>query len=318
MTDMPATKAIALAYIRMQVADLDASCRFFKRFGLIVREQTSDALYLAGTGSEHHLLILHQGAPAIRSTAFEVAEMRDLVDVSAGVPGASPVEAMADAAGGHRVTIPDPDGNVIELVHGLATCAPLAVAAIAEFNTAGNPVRRRNAIVRPEAQPSRVLRLGHIVFKTPDVEALVRWYGDTLGLLASDDVLSDDGNELIMSFVRLDRGAEFVDHHVMQFIAGAANHIHHISFEVQDIDDLYMGHAALSSEGYQHVWGIGRHLQGSQIFDYWLDPNGVMYEHWTDSDRFDAGVPKGVVSAHEMAGPWGPAMPEAFIQQAFR
>ena len=311
----PIIKATALAYVRVQVEDLEASERFFNKFGLITRERTVDRLYLAGTGSEHHLVIAHAGSPKMLAAAFEVANMRDLERASAMIAGASGVLPLSDAGGGFHVTLPDADGNMIELVHGITECAPVAVLDPPELNTAIHPNRRRNQIVRPAFSPSRVARLGHVVFKTPSIETLVQWYAETIGFLDSDDVAHEKGEELIMSFVRLDRGHHYVDHHVMQFLKGERNHINHISFEVQDLDDLYMGHDALADAGYRHVWGIGRHLQGSQIFDYWLDPHGVMYEHWTDSDRFDASVPKGFTRLHDMDGPWGPPMPDAFIQQ---
>jgi catechol 2,3-dioxygenase-like lactoylglutathione lyase family enzyme len=169
--------------------------------------------------------------------------------------------------------------------------------------------------MRPPPGPAHVIRLGHIVLRTPSVRRLSEWYLNTLGMLESDDVLTPDESDLLMSFVRLDHGDEPVDHHVMQFLSGTPRTVHHISFEVQDIDDLQVGHAALAGAGYTHMWGIGRHLQGSQIFDYWLDPFGVMYEHWTDTDVFDASVPKGTLRVEDLHNsPWGPQMPQAFLE----
>ena len=36
---------------------------------------------------------------------------------------------------------------------------------------------------------------------------------------------------------------------------------------------------------------MGRHIKGSQIFDYWKDPFGNELEHWTDGDLFTAADP---------------------------
>ncbi|WP_431236268.1 hypothetical protein ACQ856_29925 (plasmid) [Mycolicibacterium psychrotolerans] len=36
---------------------------------------------------------------------------------------------------------------------------------------------------------------------------------------------------------------------------------------------------------------MGRHVQGSQVFDYWADPDGLLVEHYADGDVFDASVP---------------------------
>ena len=54
------------------------------------------------------------------------------------------------------------------------------------------------------------------------------------------------------------------------------------------------------------TWGIGRHILGSQIFDYWQDPWGDKHEHYCDGDLFTADEPTGVhaVSREAMAQ-WG-------------
>ena len=50
------------------------------------------------------------------------------------------------------------------------------------------------------------------------------------------------------------------------------------------VDAVAMGGEYLKERGYDRIWGIGRHIQGSQIFDYWRDPWGNVVEHFTDSD----------------------------------
>ena len=40
----------------------------------------------------------------------------------------------------------------------------------------------------------------------------------------------------------------------------------------------------MAAAGHVHNFGIGRHILGSQIFDYWSDPWGRNHEHWTDGD----------------------------------
>lgn len=306
-------KAAELAYVRVQVPDLDLAEKFYSDFGLVVRTREPDRIYLRGTGPDHHLLVAQRGDRRLLALAFEVGSLEELTAAS-GLEGASGVEAIEEPGGGHRVTLADPDGNRVELVHGIVKTTPLPVD-LQHFNSASGRERRRNAVVRPQQGPSRVLRLGHAVLRTPNVARLSNWYQTMLGLLVSDEVPLPDGSDMLMSFVRLDQGEHAVDHHVFQALKGAPNQLHHISFEVQDIDDLQMGHRALQAGGYKHMWGIGRHLQGSQIFDYWLDPFGVMYEHWTDTDVLDASVPKSIRQIHEIDSPWGPPMPEDFLHQ---
>ena len=304
-------KALELAYIRIQVPNLDEAERFFNTFGLRTRAREGGRLYLHGTGPEHHLIVAHEGEQRLLALAYELPQATDL-DRAARLPGASSIAPLDDLAGGSCVTLVDPDGNRVEVVHGQAICAPVDVPK-QMFNSAAERFRRKNAVVRPIVGPSNVLRLGHVVIRSPDVASLRDWYRDMLGLLESDDVPAPDGDGLLMSFVRLDQGETPVDHHVMQILKGGKNQIHHISFEVQDIDDLYVGHEAMRTAGFRHMWGIGRHVQGSQIFDYWIDPFGVMYEHWTDTDMLDSSVPKGVTDLQDMHMPWGPPMPDNFI-----
>jgi hypothetical protein len=61
----------------------------------------------------------------------------------------------------------------------------------------------------------------------------------------------------------------------------------HSAYQVSDLDALAAGGAYLLDEGYFRSWGIGRHIEGSQIFDYWRDTDGFLVEHFTDGDRFD-------------------------------
>lgn len=307
-------KAAELAYVRVQVPNLDKAEHFFNMFGLPTRLRTDDRLYLRAGGPDHHVIVAHQGERRLLAIAFEVATMAEL-ERAATLPGASAIEPLDDPSGGHRVILHDPDGNQVEVVHGLARAEAMPYPTQI-FNSAGDRHRRRNAVVRPHHGPSRVLRIGHVVPRSADVKRMAVWYTQTLGLLESDDVpLPGAKDALLMSFVRLDQGDTPVDHHVMQILHGEPNQIHHISFEVHDIDDLNVGHEALATAGYEHVWGVGRHMQGSQIFDYWLDPFGTMYEHWTDSDMLDASVPKGVTRIDDMHSPWGPEMPAAFLAQ---
>ena len=308
-------KSAELAYARVQAPDLDLAERFFHDFGLKTRHREDGRLYLRGTGSEHHLLVVERGERRFLALGFAVERAEDL-ERAALLPGASLIEQTGEPGGGARVILHDPDGNRVEIVQGAAR-TPREPTDLQYFNCASDPARRRNAIVRPPAGPARVLRIGHAVMRSPDVARLSDWYRATLGMIASDNVRLSE-SELLMSFLRLDAGERPVDHHVFQALKGPPRHLHHISFEVQDIDDLFVGHQALQAAGRKHVWGIGRHRQGSQIFDYWLDPFGVMYEHWTDTDMFDASVPTVEIAVEEMGPPtpWGPPMPEAFLQQA--
>ena len=65
----------------------------------------------------------------------------------------------------------------------------------------------------------------------------------------------------------------------------------HSAFEALDQDAIGQGQQFLKARGWRHFWGMGRHILGSQIFDYWLDPCGYEIEHYADGDVYDADHP---------------------------
>ena len=139
-----------------------------------------------------------------------------------------------------------------------------------------------------------------------------------LGFLCSDDVYAGSKDNVIASFNRCDRGKTFVDHHVFLCLEGPKVGLNHLSFEVQSIDDVMLGHEHLRETGrYQHVWGIGRHVLGSQIYDYWKDPWGRVHEHWTDTDVLNSRHRPKLLPAEEgLRSQWGEPVPQEFITHA--
>jgi hypothetical protein len=79
-----------------------------------------------------------------------------------------------------------------------------------------------------------------------------------------------------------------------------------------------MGQRVLREKGFVHAWGIGRHILGSQIFDYWQDPWGDNHEHYCDGDLFTADQPMGVHPvSREAMSQWGQPMPRSFTRPHF-
>ena len=209
--------------------------------------------------------------PIQLSLAFAVADPDDLRRVATLV-GASGIESIDEPGGGRRVRLKDPDGHGVEVVYGIETVPALPVTRQA-LNLGANRLRN-GEFQRPPRGASQVKRIGHGVLMTTDLHRMVAWYRDTLGLLVSDEVYAGRPDNLVGSFNRVDRGDTYVDHHVFFCVQGNKNGLNHLSFEVQDIDDVMIGHNHLKAKGYAHVWGIGRHQLGSHIFDYWAGPLG--------------------------------------------
>ena len=143
----------------------------------------------------------------------------------------------------------------------------------------------------------------------------VAWYRDTLGFLASDDVYAGPPDNLIGSFNRLDRGETFVDHHVFFCIQGQKTGLNHLAFEVQDVDDVMIGHNHLKQRLRPCV-GVGRHELGSHIYDYWQDPWGRVHEHWTDTDTLNARRPARSARDRCPERSLGEPIPPSFVEHA--
>lgn len=312
---MALIKVQDIAYGRLRAPDLDAMEEFLTHFGMIKAERTKRALYMRGAGPSHHLHVTELGDPRFLGIAWQAASEEDLARV-AKAPGASPVEAIDEPGGGKRVRLKEPNGYEIEVVYGIERVAPIAVKRQA-INNGAEMLRRKGELYRLKRGPSTVQRIGHGVLATPKLRETVQWFRDTLGLIGSDDLYVGSKDNLIGSFNRCDRGAEYVDHHVFFCLAHGTAGLNHLSFEVQDIDDVFAGHHYLKQLGkYEHMWGIGRHLLGSNVYDYWADPWGRVHEHWSDSDRLNAQSGTNLMPAEEgLTSQWGEPPPQKLLDR---
>jgi len=95
---------------------------------------------------------------------------------------------------------------------------------------------------------------------------------------------------------------------------GPSDRYVHSAYQECDLDAIAAGGEYLRELGYQRSWGIGRHIQGSQIFDYWRDPDGFLVEHYSDGDMFDNTLEPGWApfTASGLAQ-WGPPATKDFL-----
>jgi catechol 2,3-dioxygenase-like lactoylglutathione lyase family enzyme len=308
---MSVIKVRDLAYIRLAAPDLDQMEAFLTAFGLRRATRTDNRLYMAAADGRHHAHITELGEPRLIGFAFEAAHREDL-DTLARLPGVSPVRPRNEPGGGECVILREPNGYAIEVVWGIERNDPIDLKRM-PVNNAAEPLRRKGVLMRPTPGPATVNRIAHCVLGTPKVSETVGWFRITLGLIGSDDVY-DNSEELRMSFSRLDRGSEYVDHHVLFCALNQQAGLNHVSFEVADLDDVFLGHDHMRKLNYDHVWGIGRHFLGSNVFDYWADPWGRVHEHWSDTDRLNAanGSQQHSIDDGVMRSIWGDAAPERF------
>ena len=277
--------AIEPLYVRYQVPDLVRMEAFLHDFGMQTAQQSATQLFMRGSGSTPYVYEAVAGAEArFLGAGFRVAERADLERVAA-LEGSGPIEAIVDApGGGHRVRMRMADGFDIDAVHGAAEAAPLATRDAIALNTARTKPRT-NQFVRIAQAIAPVSKLGHFVLHVHEHRAAVAWLHQRFGLIASDNMgPPGDPEQAAGTFLRIDRGEQLVDHHCLLVLGTDKPGVHHCSFEVEDVDAVMAGHDFLLQRGYTLDCGVGRHLLGSQIFDYWRDPFGFRIEHYTDGD----------------------------------
>lgn len=281
-------KATQLAFLRFEKTDLDEAQRFWEDFGLITVSRTPDELVMRGTGSAPAVLWARKAQKSrYVGAAFVVPPDTDFERLQRD-SGARALGAHVVPGGARGVGLLDPDGHEVWLITDWAQVdrMPQRAATHDHINSlAQSP--RVNATVRTDIEPASVGRLGHVVLQTTDFHAMADWYMRHLGVIPSDVQHLEDGSTFL-AFFRLDLGSTPADHHTLVIASGLEACYEHSAWEVNDLDALGQGQQVLRANGHDHMWGIGRHLLGSQLFDYWRDADGLAFEHYTDGDMFTA------------------------------
>lgn len=289
--------------------DLESIERFLLDFGLVVAHRSEQRVYLRGAGPLPYVYVIEQSAESgFAAIAFAVERFADL-QAAQDLPGASPIQTLNTPGGGHCVVLHDPSGRRIELVHGITPVDPMPVRAALTLNSAQHK-QRFGDVQRPGKGPAQVLRLGHVAIGVKDMHSLLQWYCQVLHMLPSDLIVDGaDHSCPSAAFLRLNRGPQWTDHHTIALFQADHDFVHHASFEVQDFDAQCMGHAWMTAQQWSPFWGVGRHVLGSQIFDYWRDPSGNLIEHFTDGDLFNHQSPTNATAACDSSlYQWGPPM----------
>ncbi|MFE5486495.1 VOC family protein [Streptomyces sp. NPDC056527] len=310
----PVIKVHDIAWLEFSKPDLDRAEVFGRAFGFVTSYRDGRELHLRGTQAGAPCVIIRKGrGTRFLGPAFRAADARDLLRL-ADATGAR-VRPLPETLGGSVVDLADPGGLPVRVVAGTEELPALAAQSAQRLNLAGG-IDRINGTQRPPREPAGVRRLGHVVLQSTAYRRTLDWYLRHLGLIVSDFLYYEGQRERgpTMSFIRCDRGPTPTDHHTLALTLGPSDRYVHSAYEVADLDALAAGGAYLLDEGYKRSWGIGRHIQGSQIFDYWRDPDGFLVEHFTDSDMFDSGLEPGwaPMTASGLAQ-WGPPATKDFL-----
>src|SRR6478752_7625079 len=300
----PIIKVQDVIWLEFEKPDLERAEAFAQAFGFSTALRTDEELHLRGCDAGAPCVLIRRGErEKFLGPAFVAAEHSDLVRL-ADATGAT-VHPLPESLGGVTVDLVDPSGLPVRVVSGTHRLEALPTAQTPHVFNFGHTKVRTNAMQRPPRVPTNVQRLGHIVVQTPKYFEALNWYLDTFGMIVSDFSYYPGQRE---------RGPVAADHHTLAMALGPVKRYMHSAYEVADLDALAAGGEYLREQGYFRSWGIGRHIEGSQIFDYWRDPDGFLVEHYADGDMFDNTLEPGWAAMHASGlYQWGPPPSKDFM-----
>jgi catechol 2,3-dioxygenase-like lactoylglutathione lyase family enzyme len=248
-----------LRSVALNVPDLAKAESFYTQvWHLDVAQRGDGVLYLRGSGSDAYLLALHAGGPVpqIRHVTLRARSEDGLRAVAAHVASAGgtlvkdigPVQG--DPSGGVGLVLRDPDGRVFQVVHG-------------DQRVDGGTARDK-----PE-------RITHVVLNSHAVDDTQRFLEQALGFTLADRTVA-------IAFMNCNR-----DHHTLAVGVADNDALNHIAFVMPDGESVMRGGGRMRDAGFPIQWGPGRHGPGNNLFNYFIDPFGVVIEYTAEVQQVD-------------------------------
>ncbi|MGJ5001586.1 VOC family protein [Bradyrhizobium sp. HKCCYLRH2060] len=276
----------ALRSVDLGTPDLARSEAFYRQtWGLERVAEARGIVYLRATGSDHHVVALHQSQRTeLKAVTFRLAESSDFDAVSRNAihEGATLIAAPAPN--------PGPDGGVIMSLRG----------------PEGGVLRFVHDDLRHDARPPRPElpeRLAHVNLNSTDVDRTAAFYENALGFKLTD-------RSAAMAFVRCNS-----DHHAVVIAAAKVNGLNHVAFLMPTWEGVMRGAGRMIDAGHPIAWGVGRHGPGDNVFAYFIDPVGTVIEYTAEvlqvDDDYVVRGPEHWVWPPGRTDQWGIAPPKA-------
>lgn len=245
--------------VALGVPDLKASAAFYANIWHLDRvAATADAAYFRGTSAYHHILSLHRRPrPELISLDLTAPDRAAVEAIHAALRGTGAGEIAAPAVlgepgGGYGYGFRDPEGRTIRVI--------------------AQDARHGDAVPRPD-RPSKIT---HVVLNSRDRRAATAFFCDALGFRLIDETRA-------LTFLNCNE-----DHHSIAFADGEGASLHHIAFEMVDIDSVMRGAGRMRDAGFAIEWGVGRHGPGDNVFAYFVGPNDEVIEYTAEVEQVDA------------------------------
>jgi len=296
---MNSAHPIGLESVTYGVQDLEGA-RFIEEIGLTPAERGQrGATYLTGEGTAVHVRLSDdaalpppiEGGSTIREVVWGVRSKADLDAIAAELSKDREVSRGAEG----RLCSTDPNGLTISFQVTDRTVPPPQEPLVHAVNA--------RAKFYDRATPDR---LHHIAFYTPNLQEMVEFYSRRLGFQVSDTVTG------LGAFLRCS-----ADHHNIFLTNHHRKGLNHLAFRLRDIDEIMAGKQFLEKRGWRPVWGPGRHVVGSNLYYYFVNPCGGFMEYFADMDYItdpEAWTVREWPRTPEVISAWGPALPQEMMK----
>jgi len=267
---------VGLNGILYGVEDMERCIAFWQDFGL--QQHPTDGAGAKFTTADGGSIILRPIDDAdLPSTSESGSTVREVVW---GVDTPQTLDAIVRELGKDQSVTRYDDGTIhaidpsgFALAFRVSSLKPLASGSTS-YNAPGAAARvDRPGKVYDKAQPAH---LAHVVFRTPDLDAMLDFYVGRLGFKLSD---SYPGRGY---FVRAGQSEEH--HNLFFFNPDGSKGFHHAAFELRDIHEVFGGGLHMTNQGWKTHIGPGRHPISSSYFWYFQNPSGGAAEYGFDSD----------------------------------
>lgn len=257
---------LGISYLGLDVPDVDAWSTFATSVvGLmpaIAPPAGADAgvVHLKADERQWRVALHPAGAPGIRYVGFEVGSERAFAAAVEELAGSGSDWTRGTAAEcasrevRDLVWSVDPSGVRVEVCWGPTLDGGfVSPVGVRRFVTDG-------------------LGLGHYVVLTPDLDASMDFYTRVLGLRLSDYVIIGEG--MSVQFLRCTPR-----HHSVALTAvGPMSGVHHIAFEVEDVDEVGRALERATRAGHPITASLGRHKNDRMLSFYMRSPAGFEVE----------------------------------------
>ncbi len=264
----------SLQCVALSVPSVEQGTAFYTTMGLESRQQ-GDSVVLRCAGRDQDQLHLVPGeAKGIAWVSWGVAD-GEMAGAQAALTQAGvkflrpPKDAPSEG-----LWFRDPDGVLVNLC--VAIAAQQTRPAV-EINNPGQQYFRLGRRGAPHRDiDARPRKLGHLLKFSTDVNRDVNFYTGLLGMKLSDRIGDKE-----VAFLRCGGDS---DHHTLAIALSEKSGLHHLSWEMGNLDQLQLCAERMIGAGYKDAWGVGRHIYGSNYFHYVRDPWMGLCEFYWDID----------------------------------